>query len=290
MRSATGCSEPPGERRLTPADAAAACLLSKEAGWNQTQADWAFMLGAGHGLGLLHEGRLVASALVLPLGKDLCWISMVLVTERFRRRGLGSRLFSRCLGVAEENGWRPGLDATELGRPLYARLGFADCRKLARWEAEAAALAAPVPEGMEIAPVDGAAMAEVLALDRRLSGMERTGILHHLRERAPAAAHVARAGGRTIGYVLGRPGRRAGQIGPLLARAPEAAPALAAAAARALAGPVILDVPDGPAGLRSWLASRGGASRRSFTRMLRGSSHAPGEAAALHAIAGPELG
>ncbi|MDX6750744.1 GNAT family N-acetyltransferase [Geminicoccaceae bacterium 1502E] len=290
MRSATGCSEPLEERRLHPADAVAACPLSEEAGWNQTQADWAFMLGAGHGLGLLHEGRPVASALVLPLGKDLCWISMVLVTERFRRRGLGSRLLARCLAIAGENGWRPGLDATGLGRPLYARLGFADCHPLARWEAEAAALTAPVPEGMEITPVDGAAMAEVLALDCEQGGMARREILEHLHGRAPAAAHVARAGGRTIGYVLGRPGRRAGQIGPLLARAPEAAPALAAAAARAFAGTVILDVPDGSAGFRSWLASRGGTSRRRFTRMLRGSSHAPGEAAALHAIAGPELG
>lgn len=290
MRSATGSSEPPGERRLHPADAAAACALSKEAGWNQTQADWAFMLQAGHGLGLFHERRPVASALVLPLGKDLCWISMVLVTERFRRRGLGSRLLARCLAIAGENGWRPGLDATGLGRPLYAKLGFMDCHPLCRWEARADALAAPLPEGIAIAPMGEAALEEVLALDRKLSGMERTEIFRHLRGRAPAAAHVARAGGRAIGYVLGRPGRRAGQIGPLVSCVPEAAPALAARAALALGGTVILDVPDGSAGLRSWLASRGGTSRRSFTRMLRGSNDTPGEAAALHAIAGPELG
>ncbi|MDF1586112.1 GNAT family N-acetyltransferase [Marinimicrococcus flavescens] len=290
MRSATGCSEPLEERRLGPADAAAACPLSDEAGWNQTPSDWAFMLEAGHGRGLFHDGRPVATALVLRLGPALCWISMVLVTQEFRRRGLGSRLFARCLEIAQEEGRRPGLDATGLGRPLYAKLGFMDCHALARWQAPSGALAATAPEGMEIAPMDEAAMAGVLALDRELGGMERGRILAHLQERAPAAAHVARAQGRLVGYVLGRPGRRAGQIGPLVATAPEAAPALAAAAARAFGGAVILDVPEESRSFRRWLEERGAARLRGFTRMLQGSAHAPGEAAALHAIAGPELG
>src|SRR5260370_39487307 len=63
--------------------------LSVEAGWNQNVADWRFMLGAGRGLGCTGpDGTWQASALILPLGQRLAWISMVLVT-RERRRGRG---------------------------------------------------------------------------------------------------------------------------------------------------------------------------------------------------------
>src|SRR5258708_23697266 len=67
--------------------------LSVEAGWNQNVADWRFMLGAGRGFGCTGpDGKWQASALILPLGQKLAWISMVLVTRERRRGGPGTGL------------------------------------------------------------------------------------------------------------------------------------------------------------------------------------------------------
>src|SRR5262245_52917979 len=120
--------------RLQPSDAADLCPLSIEAGWNQVAADWHLMLTLGRGYGVRGaDGRWIASALALPVGPDVCWLSMVLVTRPMRGQGLGRRLLSHCLAEVEASGAAAGLDATELGRPVYLPLGFRDLYALSRW-------------------------------------------------------------------------------------------------------------------------------------------------------------
>src|ERR1700674_4262341 len=84
--------------RLQPDDAEGLYPLSIEAGWNQVAADWRLMLSLGLGYGVRGaNGEWIASALALPLGPAISWISMVLVTELERGQGLGTRLLSRCI-------------------------------------------------------------------------------------------------------------------------------------------------------------------------------------------------
>ena len=73
---------------LGVADASAGLVLSTEAHWNQTEADWRFFLGQGVVFGVRHRAELVATAALLPYTETGAWISMVLVTESWRRRGL----------------------------------------------------------------------------------------------------------------------------------------------------------------------------------------------------------
>src|SRR5215471_12306468 len=83
---------------IEAAECEAVWPLSIEAGWNQNVADWRFMLGAGRAFGCKSsDGKWDASALVLPLGQKLAWISMVLVTKSRRRGGLGTTLLKRCI-------------------------------------------------------------------------------------------------------------------------------------------------------------------------------------------------
>src|SRR5215470_19259125 len=120
--------------RLRPADAEHLCPLSVEAGWNQVAADWRLMLTLGRGYGVRAANRKwIASALVLPLGPDVCWLSMVLVTQPMRGQGLGTCLLRRSIAEVEASGAAAGLDATELGRPIYLPLGFRDVYPLSRW-------------------------------------------------------------------------------------------------------------------------------------------------------------
>lgn len=277
-------------RRLRPAEAKAALPLSVEAGWNQVEADWRFMLETGTAFGVdLPDGRLGASALVLPVGDDLRWISMVLVTGDLRRKGIGTDLLKACIAEAERGGHAMGLDATELGRPVYLPLGFRDLYRISRWRLEHKPAAAPPPAGLTIAPLDAGALESLLAWDSERSGLQRRAILGHLRDRQPRMALVARRHGEIVGFVFGREGRLATQIGPLVAEDDEAALALLQAAIQASAAPYFIDVPDSRMEMRAWLESRGASAPRYFIRMVRDEAKQIESAGKIYAIGGPEL-
>ena len=89
---------------LTPAHAETGLALSTRIGWNQALPDWAYMLAAGDGVGLLtSNGTLVASAMSLPYGR-FAWICMVLVDPDYRRRGLATKLMDVVVSRQEAAG------------------------------------------------------------------------------------------------------------------------------------------------------------------------------------------
>jgi len=193
-------------RHLAPEDAPAGLALSTEAGWNQTEADWRFMLAEGEAFGFEAGsweagGGLVASALVLPFegAEDgaLAWISMVLVTAAWRRRGLATRLMRHAVDRCEARKLTPLLDATPEGAAVYGRLGFEAVRAMTRWRAETPKAGSP-----RFAPPDPARIVE---LDAAIMGCRRPALIHHLAARAGC-----RGGMGDRGFVLGRdrPARR----------------------------------------------------------------------------------
>src|ERR1700759_3420210 len=98
---------------LSPDDSAAGLALSTEAHWNQNEADWLFFLNRARVFGARdRDGRVVASAALLPYTTTAAWISMVLVTASWRRRGLATRLVDTCLDTAGKLGLTCWLDAT----------------------------------------------------------------------------------------------------------------------------------------------------------------------------------
>jgi GNAT superfamily N-acetyltransferase len=110
---------------LGPDDALAGLALSTEAHWNQNEADWLFFLSKGTVFGVHdHDGHLVASAALLPYMSGNAWISMVLVTADWRRRGLATKLMDACIDTAAKRGFASWLDATPDGATVYAPLGF----------------------------------------------------------------------------------------------------------------------------------------------------------------------
>lgn len=266
--------------------------LSIEAGWNQNVADWRFMLGAGRGFGLVGpDGAWQASSLVLPLGQRLAWISMVLVTKDRRRGGAGTGLLKRCIADVREMGAVAGLDATELGRPIYLPLGFRDLYSIRRWHLDAAKSAVAPPKGIEIRPAAIADLSKLATYDRPLSGMERPTILAHLLLRQPGLAWIAQTpSGAITGYALGREGRVATSIGPVIADSEPVALALIAKATTSAAGPFIIDVPEAHRDVRAWIEGQGGETPRAYMRMTLGTAKGLDDPSHVFALAGPELG
>jgi len=278
--------------RLRPHDADGVAPLSVEAGWNQIGADWRLMIEVGSAFGIKDgAGRWIATALALPLGSQISWVSMVLVAKAERRRGHGARLLRRCFDAIEATGAAMGLDATEFGRPVYLPLGFRDVYAVSRWSIQSAIeTALAPPPGLAIRPARAHDLERIAEFDRRCSGLERRVILENLQARAPQLAHVAeRADGSVAGYSLGRDGHRAPHVGPVVAETQAIGLALVSRALASVGGPAILDVPNQQGEIGQWLQSQGGSVQRGFMRMLRGSAPAVEDGSRIMAIAGPEL-
>jgi GNAT superfamily N-acetyltransferase len=277
---------------ISPQDADSVLPLSIEAGWNQNVADWRFMLGAGRGFGLKNEGGTwEASSLVLPLGQHLAWISMVLVTQSRRSGGLGTSLLKRCLDEVKANDAVAGLDATEQGRPIYLKLGFHDLYKISRWHLDGAKDVVAPPSGVAVRPFAIADLPKLPTYDRPLSGMERPTLLAHLATRQPGLAWVAETpSGKLAGFALGREGRNADSIGPVIADNEAVGLALISKAMAAAKGPFIMDAPEVHGAVRSWLEKQGAVSPRGYMRMTLGTAKKLDDPAHVFALAGPELG
>lgn len=280
-------------RALAGTDGSVGVRLATEAGWNQNAADWEYLLAKGLGWGYEDETtQLGATAMILPYGDAIAWVCMVLVTAAWRNRGIASALLRNCLRETEERGWVPGLDATEAGRKVYLPLGFADIFPLTRFMAESA----PPPgrsDESACRQMTEDDLAKVTALDECTFGAGRRDLLAHLLGRAPRCAWVVEKDRRILGFCLGRDGREADQIGPVIAPDAAAATALCTQALAARAEPrrrVYIDAVDRHAAFAAWLRVAGFAKQRGFMRMLKGRNKPIGDSAPLFAIAGAELG
>ena len=279
------------EHALGEAQLAGCLALSQAAHWNQNAVDWRLMLDIGRGWGItLEDGTLAASTVVLPYG-GFAWISMVLVLPQHRRRGYASQLLRRALAELKDLALTPILDATPAGREVYVQAGFRDTWGFRRLQLLAAGAAPEPPAGVR--PLRASDWEALLALDATAFGAGRERLLRALAARLPQAALVAEDNGALAGFLLGRDGREASQLGPLVARSSDAARALLAAALAAVRAPLILDVVDREPGITAWLGSLGFAFQRPFTRMVktvRAAAASPGEAGLVFCPAGPELG
>jgi GNAT superfamily N-acetyltransferase len=276
------------ETALAAADLDGAQGLVAEAGWNQNAADWRLFLDLGRTFAVKDaEGRLAATAATLPYPSGFGWISMVLVAKAFRRRGIATRLLALCIAELKCAGMVPVLDATPAGREVYLPLGFRDGWAIRRWRRAGAARAGEAPGVRALNESDWPA---ILALDASAFGCDRSGLLARLRARSSGFACVLEQDGRLRGFLLGREGRIATQLGPIVADHPTGAAALASWAAGRLASPLIVDALERHGAFARWLDANGFQQERAYTRMALGRDELFGDAARTVAIAGPELG
>jgi GNAT superfamily N-acetyltransferase len=265
--------------QLDKADAADGLKLSSEAHWNQNEADWRFFLAKGIVFGMRDsDRRVVATAALLPYTGAEAWISMVLVTESFRRQGLATRLVDACLANATGRGLTTWLDATPAGAAVYGPLGFAPTIQLRRLRLENSSAAkdhAPLPAGR---PDD------LIAFDANAMGFSRRDLLSEL---------IKRRGSRLVSngdaMALVRDGRAARHIGPLFADGPVQALAMVRDIAAHETGPLIIDAVASQDVFLNGLTDDRWSIERPFQRMRLG--RASSQPAKLpFAVAGPEYG
>ncbi len=199
-------------RLLRHSDLPGVMRLKESAHWNQTEEDWARLLEMEpEGCFVISQDDVIAaSATVVVYGAELAWIGMVLTLPEFRKRGLGNRLMERVLEFAASRSvGKVGLDATDMGFPLYRRFGFETECIVERWER----LAGFAP----VSPVVVNSWRPAPDLDLLAFGAERSKLLTTL------ARVEAASTGDNVGYAMVRPGSKAAYFGPCVAKSPAAA-------------------------------------------------------------------
>jgi len=208
------------------------------------------------------DGELVGVAASAHFGAS-GWVGGVAVTPERRRAGLGGALTEAVVAhLGDRRAGTVQLLATELGRPVYERLGFAaetEYRTLTGPPSPAGAAGTPGAVVRAGRPGDRAA---VLALDRQATGEDRGRLLGAL---WPAGGRVAGGAGAPRGFHLASPWRSGGAT---IATDPEAGLALLEAVRRGGAEELSVSV---PAGNRTGLLAleAAGFQERSVTTRMR---------------------
>jgi len=262
-------------RTMTAADIPLGMQLKAQNNWNQLEADWQRQLDlepAGNFVAEI-DGQPVGTACCCIFG-DVAWINMVLVDRTQRGHGVGTALMRHILTyLDDQNVPCIRLDATALGQPVYAKLGFVGDFTLERYEG---ILPSPPGRGaggegelgvVQVTPLD---LPELLAFDESVTRTDRAKLLPHMLLANPDCAFKYAPHGRLVGYRLARPGSNAWQVGPIQGSA-EAGRALMLQAASQFAGQrVYLDVPTANYEAITVMQSFGLTVQRSFLRMTRG--------------------
>jgi N-acetylglutamate synthase-like GNAT family acetyltransferase len=206
---------------------------------------------------------------------------MVLVTPRFRRRGLATRLVDHCIAELRGLGLTPVLDATAAGAEVYTRQGFLPQFGFDRWEGTVQGL--PGGDDRDVSP----GVERLAGIDAEAFGAGRRRLMGDFLGRVETRGLVSAAGD---GFAMIRRGRRALHAGPVVAGSESGALELLERLFASARGTVFIDVPSIWKRIGAWLADHGFAIQRSFTRMALGRAEPFGAPQNLFAVAGSEFG
>lgn len=271
-------------RNLIPGDVSSAMELSVAANWNQTSEDWCRIIKLSpEGCRCIEDdGKVVATATLLPYGTRLAWIGMVLTRPDYRRQGLARLLMEDAIAAAEHGGIHTlKLDATDEGRPLYEDLGFVVETRIERWGRDSGA---PTPMKIDV-DLQRDLSNELFALDAEAFGASRRRLLESL-------SNAGRRNVTSNGYVFSRSGREAQYLGPCVASSETEAKQLIAAhlgEAANVRGRWYWDLLPANTEAVQCAESFGFTRRRELWRMRRGTMMENNDAM-VYAIAGFELG
>jgi len=274
-------------RQMRTDDVRLGLRLSRQAGWNQLESDWLrFMNMEPEGCFVAELDGCSVGTTTTCIFENVAWIAMVLVDKDSRGRGVGKTLLKHSLDFLDGRKVKTvRLDATAAGRPIYEKLGFVPEYELVRFQG----ISRPGKTGPILTEAMPELFADMIELDRRMTGTNRAKILSLLFKEFPENARIRTLHDKIDGFVTMRPGANAVQIGPCIASM-NAGPALLSDALNRCAGyAVFVDMPTVNAHAMKIAESHGLQIQRRFTRMCRG-ERIKDNPKAIWAGSGPEKG
>src|ERR1017187_5311733 len=109
--------------------------LSTQIGWNHIEQDWlrSIDLNGQFCFAGFIDGKLIATSSLNRMG-DLGWLCTFIVDQAHQKKGYGSQILEEVLRRARPQGmtWF-AVDSSDVGRPIYNRLGFVLDEPIERW-------------------------------------------------------------------------------------------------------------------------------------------------------------
>jgi len=271
----------PPVRRLGPDDLRQCVALALDRDWSPERAKWALLLEVSEVFGVdAPDGGLAGAVVLTRYGSRLASVGMMLVAARHGRRGLGRALMEQLLADAGDA--TVILVATDLGKPLYDKLGFRTIRRNAiffgRFQAATATATSTRDNStMRTRPADPAAdLPAILAIDKAAFGADRSRLLTRLPTFA-AQLRVLETDGRVSGFAAAWRNDTTTVAGPVVAPDGAAARLLITDLATRVRGPLRLDLDPGRPELPDWAVRHGLDLVGLGTVMAYGDQDPPGD-------------
>ncbi len=261
-------------------DIDAAVSLARSVGWNDTADDWRTLFACGRVFG--HKdgaGALVSTGAVCNFG-EVAALAKMIVHASARGRGLARQLVLHALATRDDARSLACLVATDLGKPVYARLGFAPVGGvtilLGHLERRA--------RRAHVVALDEADRDGLLALDRAVLGCDRARALIPRLTQARRSVVVRGSGGEIVAFGLAVEQRDILLVGPVLA--PDEATALDVIDALVEDEPrrVRIDLPSSHHGAIEALRTAGLSPQAERAEMSIGGASPPGARARRFAL------
>lgn len=278
-------------RRLCADDLAAADQLRADLGWNQTISDWQRLLSLSPEgcFAAEQDARIVGTCTTVAYSKALAWIGMMMVHPASRGQGIGNALLQHAVDHLRQLGVRCiKLDATPMGKPLYARIGFVPEWTLTRWEHQGSTLGIePTPDFIR-APAEKHWPA-ILDLDAQVCKVRRGPLLQSLAANSRRVL-IHESGGSILGFGMLRGGPRAAYLGPMVAQLGVGEQLVRCLLSGHGDQPIFWDIPDLNQPASDLARQLGFKFHRPLTRMYLDSNLVPSDPFCQWAIADPATG
>lgn len=282
-------------RSLLLQDINQAIRLSNAEKWNQTEQDWALLIGSPGNIALaaLDGDKIIGTSTAIIYANDVAWIGMVLVDKNYRGRGVSKMLLIAIFEQLQSCG-SIKLDATPAGQAVYETMDFKDeylIHRMTTGSVSANLLLNEEQEEFSVEHVHLSDLSDLVEYDQHVFGANRTQLTYFLFKNYPEKCWVLKRNDRIAGIALGREGTRFHHIGPVMASSTEDAKQLVNSSLKQLNGlPVVIDVLDSKTDLIVWLNSIGFEKQRHFIRMYKNENPYPGNPENQYLICGPEFG
>lgn len=227
-----------------------ALRLSEQVNWPHRKEDWALMLSISEGAVALCDGKIVGTALTTLFGTNAAAANMVIVDDTMQGQGLGRQLMNDIMLKA--HGRENRLVATDIGLPLYTKLGFKVTGRITQHQG----IMGNVTPADDRCDWDDAPDVEALcALDHMACGLDRHRLIHALINVGKVA--VIRDGGSLTGFAVLRDFGRGQVVGPVACEDVDDAKSLLQFAFASQPDTFIrVDIPE-ESGLYDWLSDLG---------------------------------
>jgi len=267
-------------RAMTPRDIDSGVALTQQLHWPHRREDWQQALTFGAGTVAEHQGDYAGSALGFRWGEQAATIGLVIVSPRWQGQGIGKQLMLALLEQFPD--YRLRLHATESGKPLYQKLGFAVTGQILQHQTRALAAvpALTVPAGFTLRHALPAEAQPLTAFDHQAHGLWRPALITHLIAAAQTRI-LLDAQQRVQGFASLRRFGHGWSIGPVIALNLLSAQTLIAALMQTLRGEFVRIDTDAALPLAPWLKTLGLEQVDAPTIMVRGTPWMPQPGAML---------